>query len=128
MESTENTNNRETPASVPYVVYRDAIDDNRWVVKKLVVALIVAIALLFVSNMAWLIAWNLYDYSSETITTTVDSDGEGIANYTGGDGGVNTYGESFSNQTDSDQDETVRLDGDETPSQDTEEVTGEPGN
>ena len=124
MESTTNTNNRETPASVPYVVYRDAIDDNRWVVKKLVVALIVAIALLFVSNMAWLYAWNQYDYSS--VETTVDSEGEGIANYTCRDGGVATYGES--NSPKDDQDETVRLDGDETPSQDTEEVTDEPGN
>ena len=118
-----NTNNKETPVSVPYVVYRDAIDDNRWVVKKLVLALIIAIALMFISNMAWLYAWNQYEYSSETITTTVDSDGEGIANYTGGDGGVNTYGESFSSETNDIQDEADRLEGDES----SQEEVNEPG-
>ena len=123
MESTTNTNNRETPASVPYVVYRDAIDDNRCVVKKLVLALIIAIALMFISNMAWLWYWNQYEYSSETITTTVDSDGEGIANYTGGDGGVNTYGEGYSSKTNDIQDEADRLEGDES----SQEEVNEPG-
>lgn len=79
----ERTNNTPVPDNVPYVVYRDQNSENRWVVEKLVKALIWAVVFIFLSNMAWLIAWNLYDYSSETITTTVDSDGEGIANYTG---------------------------------------------
>lgn len=124
MESTANTHNRETPASVPYVVYRDAIDDNRWVVKKLVVALIVAIALLFVSNMAWLWYWNQFDYTSEVVTTTADSEGEGMAvNITGGNGGVTTYGQSDSNSPKDNQDETVRLEGNES----SQEEVNEPG-
>lgn len=90
-------NREQRPTTIDYIVYRDAIADNRWVIKRLVVALIVAIALLFVSNMAWLYAWNQFDYSSDTTTTTIDSEGNGIANYTGGNGGVNTYGEGDSN-------------------------------
>ena len=74
--------------NVPYVVYRDAIADNRWVVRRLVIALIIAIFVVFASNIAWLYVWYQYDYSCEYVETTVDSEGDGIANYTGGDGGV----------------------------------------
>ena len=94
-------NREQRPTTIDYIVYRDAIADNRWVIKRLVVALIVAIALLFVSNMAWLYAWNQFDYSSTE--TTVDSQGEGIANYTGGNGGVTTYGESDGTENDPNQ-------------------------
>ena len=80
------------PKIVSYTVYRDAIADNRWVIKRLVVTLIVAIVLLFASNMAWLYAWNQFDYSSTE--TTLESDGNSVANYTGGDGGVVYGGES----------------------------------
>lgn len=117
------SNKKELPVSVPYVVHRDAIDDNRWVVKRLTIALIVAIALIFVSNMAWLFVWQQYDYS--TVETTVDSEGDGIANYTGRDGGVATYGES--NSPKDNQNEAVRLDGNEASNQNAEEVTDEPG-
>lgn len=115
----ENNTNKETPVSVPYVVYRDAIDDNRWVVKKLVLALIIAIALMFISNMAWLWYWNQFDYVSTE--TTVDSEGDGIANYTGGNGGVNTYGEGYSQKDN--QGEADQLEGDES----SQEEVNEPG-
>ena len=94
-------NREQRPTTIDYIVYRDAIADNRWVIKRLVVALIVAIALLFVSNMAWLYAWNQFDYSSTE--TTVDSQGDGIANFTGGNGGVTTYGESNSTENNPNQ-------------------------
>ena len=77
---------KEHPDVVDYVVYRDSVQDNQWVVKRIIIALIVTIALLFISNMAWLVAWNLYDYS--TTTATVDSQENGIANFTGGNGGI----------------------------------------
>lgn len=83
---------KDTPVSVPYVVYRDAVTHNRWAIRWLVIALIVTIVLLFASNAIWLWYWNQYDTVSEETITTVDSEGDGIANYTGGDGGV-IYGE-----------------------------------
>lgn len=79
----------DTPQTVPYVVYRDAVADNRWLVKKLVIALIIAVCLMFASNVAWLVVWNSYDYSSTE--TIVDSSENGVANFTGGNGGIN-YG------------------------------------
>ena len=78
------------PITVPYVVYSDRMWHDRWVIKWVVRALIITIILLFASNAIWLYVWNQYDYSStETeVVTTVDSEGDGIANYTGHDGGV----------------------------------------
>ena len=60
----------------------------------LVLALIVAVVMVFASNVAWLWVWQSYDYSSEE--TVVESDGNSIANFTGGDGGVLYGGESNS--------------------------------
>lgn len=120
--------NEKSVISVPYVVYRDAIDDNRWVVKKLVVALIISVVLLFISNLAWLYCWNQYDYCTETVTTTADSEGDGVAvNITGGNGGVTTYGQSDSNQTDGYANEADRLEGNESSQTQSETVTNEPG-
>lgn len=100
--------------TVPYVVYRDAIADNRWVVRRLVIALIIAVFLVFASNIAWLFVWNQYDFSGETIETTVDTEGDGIANYTGGDGGV-VIGESSSAENELVDEETQRLEGESYP-------------
>ena len=63
--------------SVPYVVHESAMARNERSVKRLVIALIVAIALIFASNAAWLYAWCQYDYTSD-MTTEYSQDGEGI--------------------------------------------------
>lgn len=99
----ENNTNNETVLTVPYIVHRDAIADNRWVIKRITIALIVAVVLMFVSNGLWLFAWLQYDYSTvgDEVITSVDSEGDGIANYTGGNGGV-IYGEGYSPQEDVD--------------------------
>ena len=62
-------------------------------IKRLVIVVIVAVVALFASNMAWLYAWNLYDYESTNIT--VDSESNGNANYIGTHGVINN-GESDS--------------------------------
>lgn len=65
--------------NVPYIVYEGAQAKNERTVKRLVIALVVAVALIFASNMAWLHAWSSYDYAgTETKTTEVYSqDGAG---------------------------------------------------
>lgn len=69
--------------------------------KRLVIALVVAVLLIFASNAGWLYAWMQYDYVGEDMT--IESNGDGIANYnyTGGNGGV-IYGTDFSPQEDTD--------------------------
>lgn len=48
-------------------------------VKRLIVAIAIAVILLAVSNLAWLWVWNQYDFSSESYT--VESNDDGISNY-----------------------------------------------
>lgn len=71
---------------VPYLVFEGQMARNERSIKRLIIALIIAVILIFATNMAWLYAWNLYDYSTETVE--IDS-GEGIANYIGNDGEIN---------------------------------------
>lgn len=84
--------NEREMAMIPYFVHEGIIVRFERTIKRLIIALIIAVVLMFASNAAWLYSWMQYDYVSEGTVTTVDSDGDGIANYTGGDGGV-IYGE-----------------------------------
>lgn len=80
---------RKTAEPVPYIVHESAMARNERTIKRLVIALIIAIALIFASNAAWLYVWQLYDYSSETVSSDVDVDAkDGVANYIGNDGRI----------------------------------------
>ena len=63
---------------IPYIVYEasEARADRRN--KRLIIALIISIVLMFASNIAWLYAWCQYDYSSQD--TFYSQDGEGVNN------------------------------------------------
>jgi hypothetical protein len=63
---------------VPYIVHESAQARNERTVKRLVIALIVAIVLIFASNAIWLYAWMQYDYESEETVTEYKQDGEGL--------------------------------------------------
>lgn len=63
---------------VPYIVYESAQVRSERSHKRLVVALIVAIVLMFASNAFWLYEWTQYDYAG--VETTIEQDGEGINN------------------------------------------------
>ena len=54
--------------------------------KRLFIAFIIAVIMLFATNIAWLYAWNLP--TNET-TITQDSDENGTNNYIGNDGDIN---------------------------------------
>lgn len=71
------------PEPVSYIVYESAMARAERHIKRLVVALIISILLMFASNAIWLYAWNLYDYES----VIVDS-ADGIANYIGTSGSI----------------------------------------
>ena len=65
----------EKNMSVPYIVYESEAARHERTVKRLIVALIVAICLIVGSNMAWLWVWNQYDFSSESYTLETTDDG-----------------------------------------------------
>lgn len=59
--------------NVPYIVYESTLARHERTVKRLILALILSIFLIFASNACWLYAWCQYDYES-TETTTVKQD------------------------------------------------------
>jgi hypothetical protein len=63
---------------VPYIVYESAQSRSERCIKRLTVALILSILLIFISNALWLYAWCQYDYVSEN--TSYTQDGKGVNN------------------------------------------------
>lgn len=92
-------------ATIPYFAHEGMVDRLDRINRRLLIALIIAVVMLFASNALWLYFWMQYDYVGDDteIVTTVDSEGDGIANYTGNNGGV-TIGEGYSQKNDADAD------------------------
>lgn len=103
MANCETCKSKDTnaPESVPYIVHESAMARAERQVKRGWIAVIVAVCLLFVSNVAWLYCWCQYDYSSEEIIVEQDAKNGGNANYIGNDGDVvNGLPESNNTETD----------------------------
>ena len=66
---------------IPYIVYEGTIARFERTIRRLILAIIVIVLLLFGSNMTWLYVWNQYDFSSEEIT--IENEDAGNANYMG---------------------------------------------
>ena len=82
---------------VPYIAYEASIAREERHIKRLVIALIIAIVLMFTTNAMWLVAWLQYDYSGEETTTNsaiASQDGEGINIVGNGDINYGADGES----------------------------------
>lgn len=77
-------NEQSLISAVPYIVHESAMTRGERHVKRLVVALIISIATLFLSNIAWLMYISQYDFE----TTEISSEGGGNANYIGEDGNI----------------------------------------
>ena len=101
----------EKMAQIPFVAHEGSLTRMERIIKRLVVALIITIVLMFASNALWLYVWMQYDYSSDATTTetsTVTVDGkDGVANYIGNDGdisnGTDNSAESENHNTDTDK-------------------------
>ena len=89
------------PESVPYIVHESSMARMERQIKRLWIAVIVAVVLLFASSAIFTWAWMQYDYSSEEIIVEQDAQDGGNANYIGNDGDiVNGLPESDNTQTD----------------------------
>lgn len=77
--------------NIPYFAHEGIMSRYERIIKKLVIALLVAIVLIFASNAIWLYAWVQYDYAGTEESVDVESR-DGIANYIGNDGDI-TNGE-----------------------------------
>lgn len=80
---------------VDFIVYESNEIRHERTIKRLIIALVISIVLMFASNALWLWAWTSYDYSSEEVVT-VDGK-QGTANYIGNDGEINN-GENSSKE------------------------------
>lgn len=81
-------NCKTEPLTIPYAAHESQMSRNERSIKRLVIALIVAIGLMFASNAIWLWAWTSYDYTGEE--TVITQDGEGLNIY--GDRNITDYG------------------------------------
>lgn len=79
--------NEGTP-SVPFAAYESEMTRNERHIKRLITALIVAVAAIFASNAAWLYAWCQYDYASAECVVEINGTDGGNANYIGNDGDI----------------------------------------
>ena len=91
---------QDAPENVPYIVHESSMARMERQVKRLWVAVVIAIALLFASSAIFTYAWLQYDYSSEE--TIYQQDGEGT-NIIGNSNEVDNYGaESDSSEAQTD--------------------------
>lgn len=75
--------------SVPYVVHEGILSRMERSNKRMLIALILAVVLLFASNAIWLYEWTQYDYCGDTTSQDVTLESkDGIANYIGNNGDI----------------------------------------
>lgn len=72
--------------TIPYIAYESMLAKEDTQQRRMVYIIIFLIALLVVTNVIWLVAWNQYDYVE---TSTEVDGGNGVANYIGNDGDIN---------------------------------------
>ncbi len=81
MANCENCKSNNAPESVPYIVHESSMARMERQIKRLWIALIIALVMLFGSNIGWLI------YESQFETFYYEQDGEGINNVNLGEQG-----------------------------------------
>jgi hypothetical protein len=74
--------------NIPYAVYESSQVRHERTVKRLIAVIIFLIVMLFASHMAWLYAWQSYDYESTETIVSQDTQEGGNANYIGNDGDI----------------------------------------
>lgn len=80
--------------SVSYFLFEENQTRSDRIIHKLIIALLITVGLLFMSNALWLWAWTQYDYTSEEVVLT--QDGKGV-NIIGSRNGVD-YGTEQNNE------------------------------
>lgn len=80
---------------IPYIAFEAEMARHERMIKRLLVALVASIFLLFISNVAWLWFFNQFDIATDTVTQGTDA---GDNSYIGaGASGYITNGESDDN-------------------------------
>jgi hypothetical protein len=80
---------------VPYIVFEGAEAKSERTIKRLIIALVITIVVMFATNIFWIYEFCSFDYASEE--TSVEADNISTANYIGQDGDI-TYGSENNGQ------------------------------
>lgn len=89
--------------TVPYFVYEGEQVRHERVVRSLIVALAMAIVVIFLSNAIWLYAWMQYDYNTESYEIEQDNEGMNNININSTQGDVSNGAEGEIHKTDAAQ-------------------------
>lgn len=83
--------------AVPYIAFEASLAREERHARRLLIALVISVVLLFSTNLAWLYVWNNYDYETADTTeiTSASQDGSGVNIVGGGD--INYGAESNNN-------------------------------
>lgn len=81
-----NQEEKEMQLTVSYIMHEAAQARAERTIKRLIIALITSIILLFATNVLWI--WNNSQYDFVDSEVNVDTEGEGNANYIGQDGDI----------------------------------------
>lgn len=73
--------------SVPYIVYEGEQARHERTMKRMIIALVIAILVTLLSNVAWLLYMSGYDFYDTSDDIMIESR-DGIANYIGNDGEI----------------------------------------
>ena len=95
------------PQDISFYTFEAAVAREERHIRRLIIALVIAIIGIVVSNGTWLYCWMQYDYTGidDSVETTVTLDGStgGNANYIGQRGMIiNGEGDSYNPETDTD--------------------------
>ena len=58
---------------IPYIAFEAEMARYERTIRRLLIALVIAIAVIFISNISWLWFFNQFDYSSDTVTQGTDA-------------------------------------------------------
>ena len=94
VETVENSKNHvENPTKIPFIVYEATMTRMERHIKRLWIALIIAVVSIILCNVSWLIYINQYDFEDYEYT----QDGTGV-NIIGDSNGVDYYGAEVDSQ------------------------------
>ena len=88
----------EKRLEVPYIVYEGEQARHERTIRRLIIALVVSVVIIFLSNAAWLLYMSGYDIYTDDSDITIESR-DGIANYIGQDGVIGNGTDSSTTET-----------------------------
>lgn len=90
--------------NIPYIAFESEMARHERTIKRLLVALIAVIIMLFASNVAWLCFFNQFEFHTETVM--FDTKDGGDNSYIGNDGVINNGEDGSTTDNDDAQERT----------------------